>query len=151
MTTDEIKGQHLTQPKHSPDGKKLGGADAASVVFFYNTSTQAGLVGSVMSFEGIYQSTPTSDVQRIGVLTTVEVSATEVEFPMLGDLDLNVPGIFLINASLDVGDDYVEFDYDNAGSGSFLVGYQNTAILRFDRDAALTFTGAEIKWGQVYG
>ena len=113
----------------------------------FSAPIQASLVGSVISYEGIFQSTPTSEVQRIGALTTAVVSASEVEFPMLGELDLNVPGLRLINASLDVGADYVEFDYDNAGSGTFAVGYQNTVILRFDREAALIFTEAEIDTG----
>jgi hypothetical protein len=117
-----------------------------SGLLLFSASSYGGLVGTTLSYEAIYQSSPTSEISRIGTLTTAEVSATEVEFPMLGELDTNVPGVYLVNASLDVGDNYLEFDYSNAGSGSFLAGHQNTVILTFNSAAAIAFTSAEVDY-----
>jgi len=36
---------------------------------------------------------------------------------MLGDLEFDIPNLRLVNASIDIGDNYIEVDYSNAGSG----------------------------------
>lgn len=107
-------------------------------------ASAADLIGSEFSLRAIYQETAASPVLEIGVNTTAIVSAERVEFPNVGVLDTNQPGVFLVNTAIDVGGNFIEIDFDNAGSGRFANGVQNTYIFTFDTSRGLQFDEASI-------
>ena len=111
----------------------------------FTQTSQAALIGSQVSIEGIFQSTPTSTIQTISFLTTATVTDPGVEFPSSAALDIAGDAFTIVDTSIDIGDDFIEIRFDNTSPfRSFSSGFQNTAIYTFDSAAAITFTGATI-------
>ena len=111
----------------------------------FTQTSQAALLGSQLSVEAIFQSTPTSTINTIGFLTTATVTDPGVEFPSLAALDVPGDTVTLIDVSIDVGDDFIEIDYANSSPFTLTAsGFQNSLVFTFDSAAAITFTGAII-------
>jgi hypothetical protein len=108
------------------------------------SSVQSALLGTELSIETLYQGTQTSTPTQIGFLTTATVSDSVVEFPSLADLETGSGGMSLVDVSIDVGDDYLDIGFDNAGFGYFATGYFNGYVFTFDSDTAVTFTEATV-------
>jgi hypothetical protein len=69
----------------------------------------------------------------------------DVQFPSaesLFDGAPRPPDSFIVETSIDAGAEYIEVDFDNAGSATFAPWVQNTYVFGFAADALLTVTGA---------
>lgn len=108
--------------------------------------SSAALLGTELSLDTIFQSTPASPISSLSFLTTATVVEPGVEFPDVGALEVDDPpfGLFLVDVAIDVGDNFIEIDFDNAGNGQFAPGFQNTYIFTFDSAVAATITAAAI-------
>ena len=120
-----------------------------AAVLLLSTSAFAGLNGTEVSYRVLAQATPSSTPFIVSFERTVVVGPA-VEYPNVASLfnpDTEVPPRFarsLVNTAINVGNDYVEIDFDNAGFNTFASGFENTLIFRFDRTAILEIKGAEI-------
>jgi hypothetical protein len=119
-------------------------AASAVIVTALSGSAQAGLVGTEASIDSIVQRTPTSDPFAISVQETAVVQNEVIEFTNIGRLDLDIPGIFLVNTDINIDNDFLTIDFDNAGSGLFIPAVENTCIFTFDADTLRTFVNANI-------
>lgn len=114
-----------------------------------STSAFAGLTGTELSLRTLAQATPSSTPFITSFERTVVVGPA-VEYPDVASLfnpDTGVPPGFahsLVNTAIDVGNDYVEIDFDNAGFNTFASGFENTYVFRFDSAAIVDIQGAEI-------
>lgn len=107
------------------------------------STSQAALLGTELSLETIYQSTSSSDIQLIGYQTTAIVTEPGVEFLSLQALETN--GNSLVDVSINVGDRFIEIDFDNTRPYSYFTSaYQNGYVFTFDSAVAVNFTGAVI-------
>lgn len=109
----------------------------------------AGLNGTELSLRTLFQATPMSTPIITSFERTVAVSSSTVEFPDVASLfnpGSNVPpGFALVNVAIDVGNDYVEIDFDNSGAHTrFASSFENTYVFRFDSAAVVDITGAQI-------
>lgn len=110
----------------------------------------AGLVGTEVSLRTLAQSTPSSTPFITSFERSVIVSATNVEYPDVASLfnpGSSVPPGFarsLVDVAIDVGNDYITIDFDNAGRSRYASGYENTYIFKFDSPAIADITSAEI-------
>ncbi len=107
----------------------------------------AGLLESEISLETIAQLTSTSTIESLSFITTATVTDPGIEFPSVSDLEIDNPpfGLRLVDVAINVGDDFIEIDFDNISeSSSFTSSFQNTYVFTFDNDVALTITGASI-------
>ena len=102
------------------------------------------LLDSEFSLEVIYQATPRSRIDRIGVLTTATVSEAAVEFPNVALLETNAGGLRLVSTAIDVRRNAIEIDFDRVQHRQFGRGHQNTYVFRFDRANPVKITGARI-------
>lgn len=108
------------------------------------------LTGSELRLRGEAQLTPTSERVTNSLPASAIVSESEVEFPnsaSLFDPDSPVlPGFArrFVDSSIDVGADFIEIDYGNAGFGRFATGFQNTAVYTFTAPIALQITEAVV-------
>ncbi len=114
-------------------------------------TAEAGLIGTQLSLRTLAQATPSSPPFTTSFPNTVTVSATSVEYPDIASLfdpSTGVPPGFarsLVNTAIDVGDNYVEIDFDNSAPFTqFASAFQNTYIFRFDSSAVVRITGAAI-------
>lgn len=107
------------------------------------STSQAALLGSELSLETIYQSTSSSQVYTIGYLTIATVTEPGVEFTSLQALETS--GSTLYDVSINVGDDFIEIDFDNTQPYSrFGSALMNGYVLTFDSAVAVNFTDAII-------
>jgi len=111
----------------------------------------AGLVGTEVSMHTLAQSTPSSTPFITSFERSVIVSATIVEYPDVASLfnpGSPVPPGFassLVDVAIDVGDDYISIDFDNAAPFTrYATGYENTYVFTFDSPTIADITGAEI-------
>ena len=109
----------------------------------------AGLVGTDLSLSTLGQLTPTSQQFTSSFPRIARVDQTTVEFPDVSSLfnpnDPKPPTFgSLVNTWIDAGDNYIEIDFDSAGSGVFASAFQNTYIFLFSSQALATITGATI-------
>jgi len=105
------------------------------------------LLGTELSLETIFQSTPSSSAETLGFLTTATVVDPGVEFPSVAALEVDNPplGLRLVDVSIDAGDDSIEIDFDNAtGFSGFASGFQNTYVFSFDSSIPAIITDAAI-------
>ena len=71
-----------------------------------------------------------------------------MEFPSLGSLSGELPpSYFVVDLAVNAGNDFLEFDYDNAGSGLFGSAFFNGYRFTFDSAVAATITGATVNQG----
>jgi len=114
-----------------------------------NTSAFAGLTGTELSLRTLSQGTPSSTPFITSFERTVTVGPA-VEYPDVASLFNPATGVppgfahSLVNTAIDVGNDYIEIDFDNAGSNIFATGFENTYVFRFDSSAIVDIKGAEI-------
>ena len=108
--------------------------------------TYAALLGSEISLETIFQGSASSPIDRIGFLTTAIVMEPGVEFPSLEALEIPGAGIGtgLVDTTINVGNDFLEIDFDNVTHTVFAPALQNTYVFTFDSSVAITFTDATI-------
>ncbi|MGB7519139.1 MAG: hypothetical protein WA896_05860, partial [Spirulinaceae cyanobacterium] len=126
---------------------------SASIVALSSTSALAGelsLIGSELKYRAESQFTPTGQIFVTSFPASAIVSESEVEFPdveSLFDPSSGVPpgliGSF-VNMAIDVGADYIEFDYANAGFGRSASGFKNNDVFTFTAPIALQITDAVI-------
>jgi PEP-CTERM motif-containing protein len=123
----------------------------SGLLFLSLTQTsQAALIGSQLSVEAIFQLTPSSPIETIGFLTTATVIDPGIEFPSFQALEVPGAGLGtgLVDTSVDVGDNFIEIDFDNTSPfTSFASAFQNTLVFTFDSLAAISITGATIDTG----
>lgn len=114
-----------------------------------NTSAYAGLNGTELSLRTLSQGTPSS-TPFITSFERIVTVGPGVEYPDVASLFNPATGVppgfahSLVNTAIDVGNDYIEIDFDNAGSSTFATGFENTYIFRFDSSAIVDIKGAEI-------
>ena len=92
-----------------------------------STPASAGLTGTELSLRTLAQATSSSTPFITSFERTVIVSSA-VEYPDVASLFNPATGVppgfarSLVNIAIDVGNDYIEIDFDNAGSGTFASG-----------------------------
>lgn len=108
------------------------------------------LIGSELRLRTEAQSTPTSQLFVTSFPASATVSESVVEFPNIASLfdpTVGVPLGFarsLVNVAIDAGANYLEIDFDNAGSGLYATGFKNTYVFTFTAPLALQITDVEI-------
>ena len=113
-------------------------------------SADFSLVGSDLRLRTLAQSTPTSQLFTTSFPAVATVSETTLEFPdvsSLFDPTVGVPPGFansLVDVAIDAGEDYLEIDFDNAGSRGYATAFQNTYVFTFADEIALLITEATI-------
>lgn len=115
-----------------------------ALFFSLNQTSNAGLLGVELSLKSIFKSASSSTVKTISFLTTATVVEPEVEFPSLGDLDVDGDSFNLVDVSINAGDDFIEIDFGNASSGRFSFAFENTYVFKFDSVASVNIISAEI-------
>ncbi len=109
----------------------------------------AGLIGTELTLSTLLQATPADASFESSFPRVALVSASTVEFPNVASLfnpnDPKPPNFgSLVNTWIDAGDDYIEIDFHQAGSGHFVSAYQNTYVFQFDSAALATIVGAHL-------
>ncbi len=109
-------------------------------------ASYAGLLGTNLSLDTVFQRTSTSPIINLSLPTTATVIEPGIEFPsVLALLVSNPDGLVLADTSINVGDDFLEIDFDNATNiSNFDAAIQNTYVFTFDSTAALSITSATI-------
>ncbi len=119
----------------------------ASILAVAATASQASLIGTELRIGSVNQVTENSEIFTGDFPASAIVIEPQVEFPsaesLFGDFP-KPPGSFTVDTSINAGADFLEIDFDNAGSGSFASWFQNTYIFGFSSAALLTITGAEV-------
>jgi hypothetical protein len=121
-------------------------ASVAMVTFSGGSALGLTLVGSELRLTGELQRTPTSELFVSSFPVSAIVSESAVEFPnarSLFDPD-DFPGFNIVNSSINVGADYLEIDYANAGFGVFSNIFKNNYGFTFSAPVALQITGVVI-------
>ena len=120
---------------------------AVTIAMLLSAPTYAGLNGTDLSLQVLYQLSPSSPP----IFTSFERSVTvgsAIEYSGVSSLfnpGSGAPsGSGLVDVAIDAGNDYIEIDFDNAGSNHFSPAFENTYIFRFDHAAAVSITGAAI-------
>jgi hypothetical protein len=109
----------------------------------------AGLTGTELSLRTLAQATASGTPFITSFERTVIVSSA-VEYPDVASLFNPATGVppgfaqSLVNTAINVGNDYIEIDFDNAGFSTFASGFENTYIFRFDSAAIVDIEDAEI-------
>lgn len=123
---------------------------AAIITFSGGSAWGFSLVGSELRLRTEAQSTPTSRLFVTSFPTSATVSDSTVEFPnveSLFDPTVGVPPGFarsLVDVAIDAGSNYLEIDFDNAGSGMYATGFKNTYVFTFTAPVALQITDVVI-------
>lgn len=112
-------------------------------------SADFSLVDSELKLRVEVQATPTSQLSITSFPASAIVSESAVEFPNVESLfDPNAPNPInfdtLVDVAIDAGTDYLEIDFDNAGSIGYATGFQNTYVFSFADAVALQITEATI-------
>lgn len=108
------------------------------------------LIGSELRFRTEAQSTPTSQLFVTSFPASAIVSESAVEFPNVASLFNptagTAPGFArsLVDVAIDAGSNYLEIDFDNAGSGIYATGFKNTYVFTFTAPLALQITDIAI-------
>ncbi len=120
---------------------------ATSVAVVGATASHASLIGTELRIGSLSQVTSSSELFLDDFPASAIVSETEVEFPsaesLFGDFP-RPPNSFVVDTSIDAGADFLEVDFDNAGSGRFASWFENTYIFGFSSEALVTITGATV-------
>ncbi len=90
-----------------------------------------GLVGSEITLVAILQRTPSAEPMMLSTVESARVSESDVEFPEVGKMELNRPGLYLVDTTIDISDRRISISFERAGRGSFLKATQNTYYLYF--------------------
>jgi len=85
----------------------------------------------------IYQATSTSAVQPLTTPTTAVIVEPGVEFRDIAKLDIPGDAFGVVNTSINVGEHFIDYTFEDAGSGFFAAGFKNGYILSF-ADGALS-------------
>ncbi|MBF2026863.1 MAG: PEP-CTERM sorting domain-containing protein [Oscillatoriales cyanobacterium C42_A2020_001] len=123
---------------------------AAVIVFSGGSAWGFSLVGSELRLRTEAQSSPTSQLFVTSFPASAIVSESAVEFPnveSLFDPTVGVPSGFarsLVDVAIDAGSNYLEIDFDNAGSGLYASGFKNTYVFTFTAPIALQITDVAI-------
>ncbi len=120
---------------------------ALVAIFGMAQVSQATLIGTELSLETIFQSTPSSSVNAIGFLTTATVREPGVEFPSLSATQVSNPplGLQLVNVAINSGNNFIEIDFDNSAPfTSFASAFRNSYVFTFDNAAMPSIEGASI-------
>lgn len=112
-------------------------------------SADFSLVGSELRLRVDAQAIPTSPLAVTSFPVSAIVSESAVEFPDVASLfDPTAPNPIgfdgLVDVAIDAGADYLEIDFDNAGSRGYATAFQNTYVFTFADAVALQITEATI-------
>jgi hypothetical protein len=127
--------------------KTLSLLTSIAIVALSSSSALAfSLIGSELGFRLETQRTPTSTLLVNRSPISAIVSESAVEFPNVQSLfnPRDFPGFSTVNATVDVGADYLEFDYAKAGSGIFSNTFKNDYVFTFTAPIALQITEVSI-------
>ncbi len=131
--------------------KTLSLLTSIAIVTWTSGSAEAfSLTGSELRLRTEAQSTPTSQLFVTSFPASAIVSESAVEFPNVASLfdpAVGVPPGFarsLVDVAIDAGSNYLEIDFDNAGSGSYAAGFKNTYVFTFTAPIALQITDVAI-------
>ncbi len=104
------------------------------------------LVGSELRFRAEIQQTPTSPLLVNASPVSAIVSETTVEFPNIQNLfsPQDFPGFSIVNASVDIGADYLELGYAGAGGGVFANTFRNDYVFTFAAAEAFQITNVAL-------
>ncbi len=119
---------------------------AAAAFFALAQVSEAGLVGTEVMRESIFQSTASSPLNKLTLLNTITVKDPGVEIPSLKALQVSNPlGMHLVDTAIDIGDNFIEISFRNsAPDTSFAPGFFNGAIYSFHHSVAPSISGALI-------
>lgn len=125
-------------------------ASVAMVALSAGSASAFSLVGSELRLRTEAQSSSTSQLFVTSFPVSATVSESIVEFPNVASLfdpTVGVPPGFarsLVNVAINAGADYLEIDFNNAGSGRFARGFKNTYVFTFTAPVALQITNVLI-------
>lgn len=123
---------------------------AVAIALLLSMPAYAGLDGTQVSLQTLFQLTPSSTPLSPTFEHTVTVGPA-IEYPSLNSLlhpDLATqPGYGLVDVAINAGNDYIEIDFDNAGSGMFSRAFENTFIFRFASTPGISITEATLDSG----
>ena len=107
--------------------------------------TFGGLTGTEFSVHVQFQPDAASDLSHITFVETAIVD-DEVEFPSVVSIEiLSNPFLLLpVDVSIDVGDQFIGIDFDDAGFGAFATGLFNGYLFQFDSAVAVDILNAFI-------
>ena len=123
--------------------KRLSIVAGAVAMAMATTGDAAGLDGTDLTIDILAQITAMSTPIQAGFTTTAIVGPS-VEFPSLAALSAEVPGFNVIDLAINAGNDFLEIDYDNTGTGYFSDAFFNGYRFTFDSATAATITGATV-------
>ena len=118
-----------------------------ALLFVVSQTCNAALIGTELSLDTVFQSTSTSTIELLSFSTTATVVEPGIEFSSVAALEVVNPplGLRLVDTSINVGDNFIEIDFDNTGAfNRFTSAFQNTYIFTFDSIAALNIIDASI-------
>lgn len=127
--------------------KTLSLLTSVAIVGLSSSSAVAfSLIGSELRYRSEIQRTPTSELLVNRSPVSAIVSESAVEFPDTRSLfdPREFPGFSIVSSTIDVGADYLEFDYRRAGSGVFANTFKNDYVFTFTAPIALQITGVAI-------
>ena len=107
---------------------------------------QASLIGTDLSVQVVFKTSPTSPPVDIGFLTTARVVNPGIEFPDLSKTQQNNnTGYSIVPVSVDAGADFLKLQIlPSAGSGFFAPTFFNGYVFTFSSAALADITGARI-------
>lgn len=118
----------------------------ALAVFAMAQISEAGLVGTEVMRESIFQSTASSPLNKLTLLHTIPVRDPGVEIPSLKALQVSNPsGLHLVDTAIDIGNNFIEISFANsAPDTSFAPGFFNGSVYTFNSSVAPSISGALI-------
>lgn len=114
------------------------------------SQANADFIGTELTLAVLEQSNSASQPVVTSFPRTTTVSATSVEYPDVASLfDPNSPTLpgfahSLVNTAIDVGPNFITFDFDNAGTNRFATAFKNGYLFTFDSALLPTITGAHV-------
>ncbi len=125
-------------------------ASIAIVTLSAGSASAFSLIGSELRLRTEAQAAPSSQLFVTSFPASAIVSEPGVEFPNVQSLfapTVGVPPGFaraLVNVAIDAGANYLDIDFDNAGSGLFASGFKNSYVFTFTAPVALQITSVAI-------
>lgn len=114
----------------------------------WSAPTGGGLNSTEFSVQVQFQPTSTDPRQAISFEDTAVVNGN-VEFPSLAALDIgsNPFNLFVVDVAVDVGNDFIDIDFDNASPSTFAAGFFNGYRFTFDSVVPVDILSASVDQG----
>lgn len=102
------------------------------------------MIGTDVSLQTIYQSTPTSAINTVD-FKTVEVIDPGIEFISIKAIEAEGASPNLADVAINIGSDFIEIDFNNTGPYfTFTSAYQNGYVLTFNSNVPVYLLSASI-------